>query len=169
MIPIPIYGSGRASRAAHHLVLHGRALLQIPLADAELLDLLELVDPEDTPRVLPVGARLLTEAGRHASIPAEMERRPGNINSPVVHPAINQSHANEQVTSSSHGYWTPVTEKMHLYDFSLLTQQGRHASVLPAQKERRPGKISLSCVVHPGINQSRAIITRTFSTAAVVC
>lgn len=38
-------------------------------SDAELLHLLELVDAEDTPSILAMGASLLAEAGRVAGIP----------------------------------------------------------------------------------------------------
>lgn len=54
----------------HHLLLHGGALLQVPLTDAELLHLLELVHPEDAPSVLAVRAGLLAEARRNTPVSA---------------------------------------------------------------------------------------------------
>lgn len=59
-----------APQHPHHIVLHSRALLQVALANDELLDLLKLVHAEDAPGILAMLACLLAEARGQASIPA---------------------------------------------------------------------------------------------------
>ncbi|GIX65561.1 RNA 3'-terminal phosphate cyclase [Babesia caballi] len=53
-------------RNGDHLLVMLRRVLRA--ADDELLDLLELVNPEDAPQVPPVGAGLPSEAGRNAGV-----------------------------------------------------------------------------------------------------
>ena len=62
--------TGLVKARTHHLLLHSGTLLEVALADAELLHLLELVHPEDAPRVLAVRAGLLAEARRNSPVPA---------------------------------------------------------------------------------------------------
>ena len=71
-----VEGLVEVSGVLDEVLLHVLGLLR--LADNELLDLIELVDSEDTPGILAVGTSLLTEVGGEAGVPRDGHGRKRN-------------------------------------------------------------------------------------------